>query len=102
MNNRGFVITITTLFFVMLFMLFLSFTTSVTQKPIHTDAQMFDYYNKYVKFNSGDDNDTSVNPSKDHWCLKFFYYDSNGITDDFGEGIKYKKYCESYDKKRFI
>lgn len=92
MKTKGFVITITALYFVMLFLLFLSFIVTTQEKNINTDVQKLQNYQNYVYFNQGL-NDIEVDFLKDHWCSVYYYYNNE---------IKERKYCEEYDKKRFI
>jgi hypothetical protein len=99
MNKKGFIITMTTLYYVIIFIIFLSLTTVVVYKSISTDKQMFQSSILYSKFNSGTADDISAVGST--WCTRFFYYDSNKLIDNYNN-LDYKIYCEEYHGKRFV
>ena len=100
MRSRGFIITVTALYFVILFLLFLSFISSPEVKKINTDKQMIQTYQNYVNFNKGDTNISILGDSK--WCSNFFIYEPYDYEINSDRGIIYIHYCEDYENKRFI
>lgn len=99
MNNKGYILTISTIFYVVIFILFLSLTTFIVYKSVNTDNQKIQSSYLYTKFNNGD----AVVPitTTYHWCTEFFYYDANGVNIEYND-VTLKTYCEGYNAKRFI
>lgn len=95
MKSKGFIISVTALYFVILFLLFLSFISSPEVKKIDTDKQIIQTYQNYVNFNKGDAN-ISIPGDVSKWCSTYFVYDY------LNNEMIYKHYCEGYENKRFI
>jgi hypothetical protein len=99
MNNKGYIITITTLYFVVIFLIFLGLVTFVVYKSVYTDKQVFQESLVYSSFNSSD---SDVIIASDYfWCSRFFYYDANTSNSGYNF-LDSKIYCEDYNGKRFI
>jgi len=99
MNNKGFIITITTLYFVVVFLIFLGLATFVVYKSVYTDKQVFQESLVYSNFNNSDPD--VVLSTGYFWCSEFFYYDAD--TSDSGyNNLTNKTYCEGYNGKRFV
>jgi hypothetical protein len=97
--RKGYIFTILTLYFVIIFILFLGFTTYFVYKSSNTDKQLVQNNLNYNKFNISQDNISLTDAFK--WCSKFFYYDANDSTNGYNN-LEYKEYCEGYNAKRFI
>ena len=99
MNNKGFIITITTLYFVVIFLIFLGLVTFVVYKSVYTDKQIFQESLVYSSFNSADTD--VIIASSYFWCSRFFYYDADTSNPGYNS-LDSKTYCEDYNGKRFI
>lgn len=97
--KKGYIFTILTLYFVIIFILFLGFTTYFFYKSSNTDRLLFQSNLNFNNFNTGKE-DVSV-PTDFKWCSMFFYYDANDSSNGYNN-LVYKEYCEGYDAKRFI
>lgn len=97
--NRGYVFTILTLYFAIIFVLFLGFTTFFIYKSTNSDSSLFSSFLSFNKFNLSSGNITSADNF--YWCSTFFYYDAEKNTVGYNN-IDTKTYCEGYNAKRFI
>lgn len=97
--KKGFIFSITALYFVMLFLLFLGLFVLVVQKPIYrTDISVYDKTNWKVL--SGLTSET-VPATSNYVCINYLVYDPD--TDlTVQSTIEAKKYCENYGIQRFI
>jgi hypothetical protein len=98
-TDKGYILTITTLHYVMIFILFLTLTTFVVYRSINTDKQIVQNSFYYNQFNSGESNLPSADEYQ--WCNTFFYYDFTD-SDNGYNNLETKIYCEGYSGKRFI
>ncbi|MCK9544858.1 MAG: hypothetical protein M0R03_22825 [Novosphingobium sp.] len=98
-TDKGYILTITTIHYVMIFILFLTLTTFVVYRSINTDKQIVQNSFYYNQFNSGESDLASSDEYK--WCNDFFYYDFTS-SDSGYNNLENKTYCEGYSGKRFI
>ncbi|HRT03446.1 MAG TPA: hypothetical protein P5513_05860 [Candidatus Diapherotrites archaeon] len=98
-NKKGFVISITTLLYVALFLSFLLIIINLTQKPIFIPDQHSLETQTMYKYIEGDNNQTG---SGEYWCvLHVSAYDANENLNTQSQ-INLKTYCEDYNGKRII
>jgi hypothetical protein len=97
--NKGFVISITTFFYVVLFLAFLSIMIVTFSISFFDDKQIQQQALDSIKFVSSQDSITNL--SNDQWCTRYFYYDANNNISGYND-VSFKKYCEGYNGKRFI
>ena len=99
--KKGFVISLTTFYFVVLFLVFLSIVIFTIHKPIYVDSQNNQTTTLYTKFVSNDPS-VIISPSNnDVWCSEFYFFDAKQKSNGFNPLIV-KKYCVSYNGKRFV
>ncbi|MFA5746125.1 MAG: hypothetical protein WCX82_03095 [archaeon] len=98
--KKGFIFSITALYFVMLFLLFLSLFLLVVQKPIYrTDISVYDKTNWKVL--SGLPSETEPSTSSNYVCVDYLVYDPD-MDSNLQSTIEVKKYCENYGIQRFV
>ncbi len=97
--NKGFIISITTLYYVVLFLSFLAVVIFVYNKPVQTDYQEIQNINSIDDFISYQESDSDF--ETDQWCSRHIYYDPNNTNTGYND-LEYKTYCVSYDGKRFV
>ncbi len=98
-QNKGYILTITTLHYVMIFILFLTLTTFVVYRSVNTDKQVILNSLNYNEFNSGEGEVTSL--AEYYWCTEYFYYDFTSSYSGYND-LETKVYCEGFDGKRFV
>ena len=99
--KKGFVISITTLYFVILFLVFLSLIIFTTSKTIYTDAQVVQSINKNSDFVHNDSNVLISPDTNETWCSDYYFYYANENKSGYNT-FNVKIYCVSYDGKRFV
>lgn len=99
--KKGFVISITTLYFVMLFIVFLSIVIFKIQNPVYNDAQTIQSINQNPNFVSNTSNIIISPNTNETWCSDYYFYNANENKSGYNTFNK-KKYCVSYDGKRFV
>jgi len=98
--KKGFILTITTLYYVALFILFLSLIVFLSFKTAHFSSVNIENQVNNSKFVNGD---ASINPiTSEYWCPNYMSnYDAN-IDLESQTPINYKKYCVIYNGKRIV
>ncbi len=98
--KKGFILTISALYYVALFILFLSLLVFMSFRTTHFGSETIESQVNNYKFINGD---ASTNPiTTEYWCSNYMSnYDANV---DLGSQtpINYKKYCVIYNGKRII
>jgi len=97
--KKGFIFSITALYFVVIFLLFLGLFVLVTQKSIYKqDISLMDKTNwRYLSGNASDIQPTTEN----YVCVEHLVYDADQDSSNQSAIIR-KKYCENYGIQRFI
>jgi len=95
--KRGFIFSITAIFFVALVLVFFSLYIFVYQKPTHRERILSYEINNY-KFISGQQ---SNEVTEQKWCSVHLIYDPDQDSAIQSTIIK-KEYCEKYGSKRFV
>lgn len=103
MNSKAFIFSVTALYFVMLFVLFMGLISYTHHRQVY--KQTISVVDKMsTKYISGDANINSDNSNK--WCVKRIVYDANKQSADHSPEIQspreIKIYCEDYGAQRFI
>lgn len=101
MSDRGYFLTITVLFYVVLFVIFLGVTTFVVYKTNFFDKQSSANLFKFKDFVSAKESVLQDQDSLNFWCTTFFFYDFLDLNPSYN-GIYKKTYCEDYAQKRII
>jgi len=98
--KKGFLLSITTLYYVVLFIIFLSFIVLISNKFIFVGEARTQIQRNNNLFIQGQD---SVLQTTDfYWCSNHLSaYDAN-IDLGNQSPLEYKIYCEGYDGKRII
>lgn len=98
MKSKAFIFSVTALYFVMLFVLFMGLISYTYHRPIY--KQTISVVDKMAtKYISGDANINSDNSNK--WCVKRIVYNANIQSKDQSPR-EIKIYCEDYGTQRFI
>jgi hypothetical protein len=98
-TKKGFIISITTILYVALFLSFLLIIINLTEKPIFIPDQHALETKTMYKYIEGDTNQTG---SGEYWCvLHVAAYDANESLQTQSQ-INLKTYCEEYNGKRII
>ncbi len=96
--KKGFIFSMTAIFFVALVIMFFSLYLFVYNKPAYTE-KINNYGQNIIKFINGQSNETSSSETK--WCTVHLVYDPD--QDSASQStIEKKEYCEGYGTKRFI
>lgn len=99
MKSKAFVFSVTALYFVMLFILFMGLISYNYSKPIFkqttslTDKKAADYVTGTVS--------TNPIPTENHWCIRRIVYDANAQSG-VQSPREIKTYCEDYGQQRII
>lgn len=101
MNSKGYILTITTIYYVVIFILFLSLTTMIIYKSSFSDNQKMQSSLLYSKFISSESNIPAPVAATHYWCSEYFYYFPDTANAGYNNIIK-KTYCEGYNGKRFV
>lgn len=97
MKSKAFIFSVTALYFVMLFVLFMGLISYTYHRPIY--KQTISVVDKMsTKYISGDANSTI---DQNQWCVKRIVYDAN-IQSKYQSPREIKIYCEDYGTQRFI
>jgi len=98
--NKGFILTISALYYVALFILFLSLLVFMSFRITHFGSvPLENQFNNY-RFITGED--SIPIPSPEYWCSSYIAnYDAN-IDLESQTPMAYKNYCVIYDGKRII
>ena len=99
--KKGFIISLTTLYFVVLFLVFLSIVIFAIQKPVYNDAQTIQSINQNTNFVHNDSDILISTDTNETWCSDYYFYDASENKSGFNT-FNVKKYCVSYDGKRFV
>ena len=97
--NKGFILTITTLYYVALFIFFLSLVVYVSFRTANFGSESIINIKHNYKFVQGDT--SLIAPYDEYWCSNYSPYDAN-LDLGTQTQIVYKKYCEDYNGKRVI
>jgi len=98
--RKGYLLFVTTLYFVALFILFLGFSLLLVSNINYSDNQNTGDTNSNPKFVTGVPNFNI--PFDDYkWCQSYFFYDGNKYMPGYN-GLEKKIYCEDYNGKRFV
>jgi len=100
MNKHGFLFTITTLYYAIIFLIFLSLIVFISSKPIYFGEDKTLSQRNNSLFIQGD---ASVSQTTDYyWCSYHVgAYDAN-LDLRNQTPIDFKKYCEGYNGKRIV
>lgn len=97
--RKGYLISVTTLYFVAIIILFLGLTLLLVNASNYKDSQDTKKTIEYSKFVSGE---ASVDiESTNKWCQRYYYYEGSKNIAGYN-GLEIKKYCEDYYGKRFV
>lgn len=97
--RKGYLISITTFYFVAIFILFLGLTLLLVNASNYRDSQDTKKTIDYSRFISGESSDEIAPTQK--WCQRYYYYDGSKNQAGYN-GFESKKYCEDYYGKRFV
>lgn len=96
--KKGFIFSMTAIFFVSLMLVFFSLYTFVYSKSNYRE-RIVNYERNTIKFLKGASNQTASSDLK--WCTVHLIYDPN-VHSNAQSTIEKKEYCEEYGTKRFI
>lgn len=96
--KKGFIFSMTAIFFVALILVFFSLYTFVYSKSNYRE-KIVNYEKNTIKFLTGQSSQTS--PSETKWCTMHLVYDPDMDNENINIITK-KEYCEGYGTKRFI
>ncbi len=95
--KKGFIFSMTAIFFIAMVILFFSLYISVYRKSTYSERLNLYEKNNY-KFLAGNSTDSETST---HWCSVHLVYDPDQDNQNPNQIIK-KQYCETYGEKRFI
>ena len=98
--NKGFILTISALYYVALFILFLSLLVFMSFRITHFGSVPLENQNNDYRFITGEP--SIPIPSSEYWCSNYIAnYDANQDLES-QTPMNYKNYCVKYDGKRII
>ena len=100
MNKRGFIVTITTFYYVAIFIAFLGLLSLSLNYSFYSNIQDSLSTRTMSRLVTGIDSD--IVPLEDHWCaVHVLNYDANENLSTQSD-ITYKIYCEDYNAERIV
>lgn len=98
--KKGFILTISTLYYVALFILFLSLVVVMSNRTLYVGSESTQSQRNNAGYVQGDA--TTLPASSEYWCSNHMgAYDAN-LNLNTQSPLTYKKYCEDYNGKRII
>ncbi len=97
--KKGFIFSMTAIFFIGLVILFFSLYISIYQKSSYRERinVVEQKMSEFLRNSQGDDGESYDTK----WCGVYYVYDPNiGLAEQ--SQLQKKKYCEDYETKRFI
>lgn len=94
--KKGFIFSMTAIFFVLLVIIFLSLYVNIYRKPIYKE-NIVSYENNIYKFLTGE---SSIAATPNSWCSVHIIYDLDTTLTQ--SNIIKKEYCKDYGSKRFV
>jgi len=98
MRSKAFIFTITAMYFVMLFILFLGLFIFANQKQVYNHNISL-ISKTSIKYLTGTVSDTP--PATNGWCITRIIYDAN-MQSQNQSTLQNKTYCENYGEQRII
>jgi len=98
--NKGFILTISAMYYAALFILFLSLLAFLSFRTAYVGSENIETQLNNYKFIKGDS--SNIIPNTEYWCSNYMSnYDAN-IDLASQTSIVYKNYCVIYNGKRII
>ncbi len=97
--KKGFIFSLSTLYYVLLFLVFLSvFMVAYFNFSYKDKAEYLIYLKRYSSFA---DSGIGIPTSNYYWCAVYYFYDSNQNLN-YQTTPQQKRFCEGYDKERLF